>query len=138
MMERSLTEQKAVNLWIQSLKSQCRTAHIPCTVWQIETGGTQIGVPDLFVMLGDVCCWIECKFTNGWTGHFRPGQKRALALLRQHKQHALVALIDKGMCVWYLKPEGDLDSSTIDAKGKFYDLPDILKGLQDFLQGDVL
>lgn len=41
--------------------------HLPQVHWcTIETGGTQLGVPDLEGCYGGVSFWVECKATQAW------------------------------------------------------------------------
>lgn len=116
-MERSKQEQQLVNDMLRVLKNQAIQYKVPFDYFQIESGATAIGIPDLFVMLGNKGIWIECKrlqternlekgINSSRTVNidgsvlFRPGQARMMTKLVQHGEQVALCVLTVYGDVW--------------------------------------
>ena len=114
---RSKLEQQLVNDLLRVLKNQAKQYKIPFDYFQIESGATAIGIPDLFVMLGDKGMWIECKRLQtdrnlevginsarviNFEGSvvFRPGQARMMNKLVAHGEQVGLCVLSEYGDIW--------------------------------------
>lgn len=139
-MKRGL-EQDFVNEWLKYVKSACAKAKIPEHHMQIETGGTEVGVPDLFVMYGTRGIWLEAKRArpDRLSADFQPRQIRTLRTMAYtHLLYAGVLLLFDDMTfALELAPQAPNWESTIqrfpEASKHRYDLPEIVPAMQEFI-----
>lgn len=128
-----MSEQDEVNDLIKLLEKKASLERIPFTCFQIETGHTRLGVPDLFMCIGDKSIWIECKYikSRDLTIYFQPMQIRTIKRLVQHKQKAIVLVIKEGQ--YLIVPAWKLDSSRLDYSVKSAPRDLVSRGM-DFVQ----
>ena len=117
---KSRLEQQLVTDMLRALKNQAMRRHVSFDYFQIESGATAIGIPDLFIMLGGKGLWVECKrFHSDWNLEkgvkssrtvkfegsvlFRPGQARMMTKLHQHGENVALCAISEYGDVWVHK-----------------------------------
>lgn len=152
-----IKEQDLVNSVLKALHSQATEVGLPFHAIQIESGATAIGIPDIYLLIGDTACWIECKryiptepdsitekgtstrtVTFDGIARYRPGQRIMLERIARHNQHAITLCISQYMDVYFYKHTGkatDYDALHLN-KVKGVTLPYALQTLCDALQID--
>lgn len=152
-----IKEQDLVNSVLKALHSQATEVGLPFHAIQIESGATAIGIPDIYLLIGDTACWIECKRyiptePEGLTekgsstrtvvfdgiARYRPGQRIMLERFARHNQHALTLCISQYMDVYFYKHTGkstDYDALCLN-NVKGVTLPYALQSLCDALHID--
>lgn len=154
-----IKEQELVDSVLKAMHSQAVDVGIPFHAIQIESGATAIGIPDLFVLIGNTSCWIECKrliskepdSVTDRIGHtrtvpfdgianYRPGQLITLERFARHHQNAFTLCITQYMDVYFYKHDGKTkhtDYGTLHVnKAKGVTLPYALQLLCDHLHID--
>lgn len=110
-MEKNKLEQQLVADMLRVLRTQAKEHHVPFDYFQIESGATAIGIPDLFIMLGNKGMWVECKrfipeyqYKTGLDASartvkmrgsvlFRPGQARMLSKLARYSENVALCVL---------------------------------------------
>lgn len=135
--ERKKTEKEIVGMWIDVCKRAAAREQCYFNCWRIESGDTQIGLPDLFVQVDNMCIWLECKSRakREHQFHFQPMQLRNLHNLFVHGTASGVLLFDEPLMQTRIVSAHLFNSLNISVIRKNFgaDLPDWFTQLKQYV-----